>query len=147
MSSFKVHYLSQAVYHTRQGERGVGAVSSGGGLLTCFSHFTCIFAHMLPCGVPFEDENTHGMPFLVCTWCDISQQKCQLMDFWQKRKVCGATSASKGADLWIFGKKGNTGMTSAICMTCRFSMKKEGMTSPGKSPDLQIFSKKGNCVV
>ena len=95
-------------------------------LLACFSHFTCVFAHMPPCGVPFGDENAHGMPFVVCMWHDLSQQKSQLADFWQKRKVCGTTSVSKGADSWIFSKKRCVVQPQqAKVLTCRFLAKKE----------------------
>ena len=73
----------------REGEKGVGAVSSGGGLLAfrgrsgsrVRSRFCSRFCSR---GVPFEDENAHGIPFAAEMWRD----------------------ARKSADSRIFGEKG-----------------------------------------
>ena len=36
-------------------------------------------------------------------WCNLSVEKCRLVDFRRKRKVCGATSVNS----WIFSEKGS----------------------------------------
>ena len=40
-------------------------------------------------------------------WHDLSKEKCRLADFWQKRKVGGATLAGKSANTRIFGENRN----------------------------------------
>ena len=74
----------------KEGESGARAVQSEARSLTCFSCFSCVFTCML---LPFGGQKIHGMPFAVQMWCEFSKQKCQLMDYWQKRKVCSMTSA------------------------------------------------------
>ena len=59
-----------------------------------------VFAHVLPCGMPFGDEKPHGMPFEA-----IPLSPSHAVGE-RKRKSCGATSEGKGADSRIFGEKG-----------------------------------------
>ena len=91
----------------REGEGGAGAVSSGGRWLVFCSH-GC--SRLCSCGDPFMGENAHGMPFeailLAPSHAVLSEKGSRVADFWRKRKVCGVTSARKGADSRIFGKKG-----------------------------------------
>ena len=50
--------------------------------------------------LPFEDKNAHGIPF---EGIPLSPSHAGGE---QKMKSCGVTSEQKGADSWIFGKKG-----------------------------------------
>ena len=91
----------------REGEGGAGAVLSEGRWLTFCSHgCSCLCL----CGDHFMGKNAHGMPFeaipLAPSHMVLSEKGSHVADFWQKRKVCGMTSARKGADSWIFSKKG-----------------------------------------
>ena len=136
--------------HTREGEKGAGAVQSGFGVLAFCS-----------CGVPFEDENAHGIPFegIPLSPSHAGGER--------KRKSCGATSEHKGADSWIFGEKGRCvarpqqnrcwltdfwrkrkrcGVTSLPFSTTRRKRKVGGTTSARKSANSWIFGKKGNRV-
>ena len=108
-------------------------------LLACFSCFARVFAHVVPCGMPFGDENAHGMPFAARMWWDLSGQKCRLMDFRQKRKVCGATSESKVPTRGFLVKK-------ETMWRNLFLAKIEMVWHDLCHFDLRIFGEKGNNV-
>ena len=100
----------------REGEKGLGAVQSGAGA-----------AHVFACMFLVLCSRFGGKKHMGCLlgW----SKKCQLTDFWQKRQVCGVTSAAK-------------------VPTRGFSAKKEGVwCNLSAIFHSRIFSKKGNGVV
>ena len=69
--------------------------------------FAHVFAHVLPCGMSFEAAPlapSHMVWEQVVVWHDLSEKSCQLVDFQQKRKVCGVTSARKVLTCRILAK-------------------------------------------
>ena len=63
--------------------------------------FLALCSRFGPHGMPFGDEKPHGMPF------EAGPLSPSHAVGERKRKSCGATSETKGADTRIFGEKGN----------------------------------------
>ena len=101
---------------TIEEEKGLGAVQSEAG----WAHvYACIFGHVFAHVGCLLRMKTH-LGFLLR-----HNQKCQLMEFWQKRKQCGTTSEQKVLTCGFLAKKEMVWRDLSAILTCGFSAKKE----------------------
>ena len=146
------------LYHTREGEGGAGAVSSGAGsacillafMLTCFSCCACVRCLL---------RTKMHMGFLLREYCCplatwvVSKkgshvarpqgEKVPTRGFLAKKEGVWRELSRTGADLWIFGEKGSC-VAQPLCHFSPLSEKGRWVVQPqrGKVPTCGFSAKK-----